>query len=125
MLATLALAVAAPGCGDGSPSDEAAVRAKVVELRDATRDKRYDRLCGRILAAELVREVRSTGLTCEAAMESALGDVRDPSLVIGAIRVADDRATAEIRTSAAGQSPSRDVVELVRTAAGWRVTSLG
>ena len=127
LLAALALAPAVSAtaaCGAGAPSDQAAVRAKVVELRDATRDKRYSRLCSRVFAPALVAEVRRVGLPCEAAMERALGAVRDPSLVIGEIRVERDRATAQVRSSAAGQEPSRDVVELVRTPAGWRVTSL-
>ena len=42
----------------------------------------------------------------------------------GRIRVAGDRANAEVRTVAAGQQPSRDIVELVRGKEGWRVSSL-
>jgi hypothetical protein len=38
--------------------------------------------------------------------------------------VKGDRATAEVSTSADGQEPSRDVVELVLVPKGWRVSSL-
>ena len=36
-----------------------------------------------------------------------------------------DAATAQVRSSAAGQKPSEDTVELVRVDDGWRIASLG
>ncbi len=120
----VAAAVAA-GCGEGAPSDEEAVRAKLTEFADATGAGRHDRLCDEVLAPRLVEEVeRQTGRACAAALGEALGEVRDPQLTIGKVRVDGDRASAEVRTVAAGQPPSRDIVELVREREGWRVSSL-
>ena len=36
-----------------------------------------------------------------------------------------DTATAEVRSSAEGQRPSEDTVELVRVDGRWRIASLG
>ena len=58
-------------------------------------------------------------------MRNSLRDVRNPQLTVGAVDVSGERATAEVRTSAEGQDPSRDTVTLVKTDEGWRVSDLG
>ena len=127
MLACVALALAGGGaaaCGAEGPTDQEAVRGKLLQLADATRAKRYETLCERVFDARLIAQVEAVGLPCEVAMERALGDVKDPRLTIGRIQVNGRRASAEVRTSAAGQQPSRDIVELVKGERGWRVRSL-
>ncbi len=120
-LATLALAA----CGsEKKPVPEEQVRATLGQLAKATSGKDYKALCTRILAPDLVQQVESIGLPCEVALRRGLKDVREPRLEVGRVRVVKDRASAEVRTSAAGQEPSQDVVELVRTKDGWRVSSL-
>ena len=100
------------------------MRSKLLELADATRAKRYDRLCDRVFDQRLIADVEQVGIPCEARMEELLEGVADPRLTIGDIRVTGRRATAEVRSSAAGQRPSRDVVELVKRRDGWRVSRL-
>ena len=73
----------------------------------ATADKDYKTLCDRILAPKLVEDVTSVGLSCEAALKRGLGNVREPRLTIGSVRIDGDNATAEIRTSASGRSRRR------------------
>ena len=51
--------------------------------------------------------------------------MREPRLSVGAVTVDGDTATAEVRSSAAGQEPSEDTVELVRVDDRWRIASLG
>ena len=59
------------------------------------------------------------------ALQKGFEGVRDPRLSVGAITIKGDRATAEVRTSAAGQAPSQDTVDLVRVGDHWRIASLG
>jgi len=113
------------GCGEGGPTPEEQVRSTVTEFGRATAAKDYKALCDRILAPELVEEVESIGLPCERAMQQGLADVRDPRLTIGRIEIRDDRASAEIRTSAAGEEPSRDTLQLVNLDGTWKISSLG
>jgi len=64
----------------------------------------------------------------ELAMQRSFEDVENPRLTIGKITVAKDEksAKAEIRSSASGQTPSQDTVELVPVGdKGWRISSLG
>jgi hypothetical protein len=120
-LALLALAA----CGEGGPTPEEQVRSTVTEFGRATAAKDYQALCDRILAPELVQEVESIGLPCEVAMRQGLGRVREPRLTIGRIEVRDERASAEVRTSAAGEEPSRDTLRLVNLDGTWKISSLG
>jgi hypothetical protein len=124
LAATLAAALALGGCGSG-PSDEEQVRGAVTDFGRATAAKDYQALCDRILAPQLVAEVKQVGLPCEVALQQGLGDVKDPKLTIGKIAVNGDKATAEVRTVATGQAPSSDVLQLVRVGDAWRIASLG
>ncbi|HET6550470.1 MAG TPA: nuclear transport factor 2 family protein, partial [Solirubrobacter sp.] len=86
--------------------------------------KDYQRLCDHLLAPKLVEEVESVGLPCEVALKQGLGDVESPTLTVGKIEVRGNAATAEVRSAAAGESPSRDTLQLVRVEDSWRIASL-
>ncbi len=113
------------GCGESEPSPEQQVRQTLTDFGRATSEKDYQALCDRIFAPELVGELAQVGLPCEVAMQQSLEDVEDASLTVGRITIADRRATAEVRSSAQGQRPSQDTVELVELDGGWRISSLG
>jgi hypothetical protein len=125
--ATLALPVvllALAGCG-GGPSDETLVAQTVTSFGHATASKDYATLCDKLLSPDLVEKVEQIGLPCQQALHKALGSVQDPRLTVGQIKVTGDTATADIRTSAANQSPSRDTLELQKVKGSWRIASLG
>jgi hypothetical protein len=120
----LAIAALLSGCGSGQ-TDEEAVRETVTSFGQATAAKDYERLCGELLAPSLLESLDEIGLPCRVALEQSLGAVEEPRLVIGAITVDGDKAQAEVRTSARGQSPSRDTLSLVRVDDRWRIADLG
>jgi hypothetical protein len=113
------------GCGESGPTDEEQIRSALAEFQRATSERDYKALCDRVLAPELIETVKQIGLPCEVALQKGFEDVKEPRLTVGAIEVHDDHATAEVRSSAEGQSPSQDTVELVKLDDGWRVASLG
>ena len=113
------------GCGEQEPPPEQQVRSTVAEFGRATAAKDYQALCDRLLAPSLIEEVEAIGLPCEVAMRQGLEDVREPRLTIGRVQVSEDRASAEVRTSAAGEEPSRDTLELVNVDGTWKISSLG
>ena len=127
-LAAAALAGALlAGCGDSGPTAEEQVRQTLGEFGRATAAKDYQALCDRVFAPELVRKLTQIGLPCEVAMQQSFERVENPRLTIGKVTIAEDEkgAEAEVRTSATGQAPSQDTVELVPVEGGWRVSSLG
>lgn len=123
LVAVLALAASLSGCG-GGPSEEERVRTTVEAFGQATAAKDYQRLCDRLLSPKLVEEVENQGLACEMALRQGLGEVQAPALTIGTIKVDGDTATAQVNSSAEGQQPSRDTLQLVRVDDSWRVASL-
>ena len=122
--AALALALALGGCGDAGPTDEEQVRTTLTAFSKATAAKDYQRLCDRLLAPSLIADLKKIGLPCEIALQQGLGEVKQPKLIVGAVTVEGKKATAQVRTSAQGQAPSSDTVELERTEDGWRIASL-
>jgi hypothetical protein len=124
LVALLAAGAAVAACG-GGPTDEQQVREAVDSFSRATAAKDYDKLCKQLLAPKLIEQVRSAGLPCEVALKQGLGDVKDPKLTIGTVTVSGDSATADVRTSAAGETPSRDTLKLTRIDGRWRIASLG
>ena len=124
MAAALAAALALAGCGDSGPTDEEQVRSTLTAFSRATAAKDYQALCDRLLAPSLIADLKKIGLPCEIALQQGLGDVRQPRLIVGAVKVDGKKASAEVRTSAQGQAPSSDTIELERTEDGWRIASL-
>ena len=123
LLLTL-LAVGLPGCGGREPSDEEQVRTVLSSFARAVEGRDYQKLCDDIFAPKLLEGLAGIGLPCEVALRNSLGEVQDPRLTVGAIDVKGAKATAEIRTSAEGQSPSSDELELQRVDGKWKVSAL-
>ena len=122
--ALAALAVAIAGCGESEPTEEDQVRTTLTAFSRATAAKDYQALCDRLLAPSLISDLKKIGLPCEIALQQGLGDVRQPRLIVGQVTVRGKTAVAEVQTTAEGEAPSKDSVDLVRTAAGWRIASL-
>lgn len=121
---TVAGTLAFAGCGQREPSNEEQVRAVMAKFATATAEKDYAVLCGELLDPVLLDDIRQIGLPCEVALQQGLGDVENPRLTVGKVVVAGLKATAETRTSAAGQEPSRDLVALSKATGEWRISDL-
>jgi hypothetical protein len=124
LAAGLALALALAGCGASGPTDEQQVRSTLSDFSRATAAKDYQRLCDKLLAPSLIADLKKIGLPCEIALQQGLGDVKQPRLIVGDVRVDGKTATAQVKTSAEGQPPSSDTIELEHTDTGWQIASL-
>ena len=114
-------ALLAAGCGG---DDEGDVREALTAFADATAKKDYQRMCDDLLAPDLVEQIRSVNLPCEVALRTGLEDVERPRLEVQSIKLDGDNATARVRSTAANQEPSEDVVKLVKVDGAWRIASL-
>ena len=122
--AVLALVIVIAGCGEKEPTDEERVRTTLTAFSRATAAKDYEKLCDKLLAPSLISDLKKIGLPCEIALQQGLGDVRQPRLIVGTVTVTGKKAIAEVQTSAEGEAPSKDSIELEETGAGWRIASL-
>ena len=120
----VALVAVLSGCGENEPTDEEQVRTTLTAFSRATAAKDYQALCDKLLAPSLISDLKKIGLPCEIALQQGLGDVRQPRLIVGQVTVRGKTAVAEVRTTAEGEPPSKDTVELERTDSGWRIASL-
>jgi hypothetical protein len=123
-LAAVAGALLAGCGGDDKPPDADQVRSTLVQFGKATAAHDYKTMCTKLLAPNLLDKLREIGLGCEEALKQGLGDVKSPQLSVGKIAVNGDTATAAVRTSAEGQAPSTDTVQLRRVDGSWRIASL-
>ena len=120
----LALVLALPfaaGCGS---DDEGDVRDTLAAFAEATAKKDYQRICDDLLAPALLENLRRTNLPCEVALKTGLEDRRRPQLRVLSVRVDDDTASARVRSTAEGEEPSEDIVQLVKVDGDWRIASL-
>lgn len=103
---------------------EEQVRATLDRFAQATREKDYQTLCDDLYASELTDRIVAAGLPCEVAQRTGLEDRRNPQLQVLSVDVTGDTAKARVRSTAAGEVPSVDTVELVQEDDKWRVKSL-
>jgi hypothetical protein len=122
-LAILLAAAALAGCG--GPSDSQQVRQTVTDFGRAVRKRDFGHVCTQLFAARLVEQLRQINLPCEQALLRSWGTRRDPQLTVGTVKVDGSSASAQIRTSAVGEAPSQDTLELVKVDGHWRISALG
>ena len=120
--------VALGGCGAASTRSPAAeqqqVRGTLQRFANASAAGDYASMCQSLLAGRLIAKIRSLGVPCELAVRTGLSSVKDPRLSVQSVRIDGDRASALVRSTAQGQRPSTDIVQLVREGGRWRVASL-
>jgi hypothetical protein len=122
--------VALAGCGadsehpDSGPNAEDQVREVVAKFGVATRAKDYQTICDQLLSQTLVQRIEAVGLPCEGALQRGLGDVRAPTLEITDVSISRGRALVSVHTTAAGQPPSDDALQLVLEDRDWKIASL-
>src|SRR3954454_6135434 len=119
-----ALLLVFAACGDSGPTDAEQGHSVVEAFGRATAAKDYQALCDKLLAPKLGDQVESAGLPCEVALKQGLGDVKAPTLTIGKIKIDGDAATAQVNSTAQGQTPSKDTLKLQRVDGKWKIASL-
>ena len=115
-------AVLLGGCG---ATERDQVQAKLQQFAVATAGGDTKTLCTQVLAPSLLERLASLGLGCDSAMRIFVASVRDPALTVSRITIAGASASAITLSTARGQQPTLEQIELVKTGQGWRLSSLG
>jgi hypothetical protein len=121
LILVILAAGALAGCG-GSAKDQ--VRAKVQQFADAASHKDYGTICKQVLAPALVEHLTANHIPCQEALRFALGNVQHPMLSIGPVTVKGKAASVYTLSLAQNQQASLNVLRLVDTRDGWRISSL-
>jgi hypothetical protein len=101
------------------------VRAKVEQFAHAAARHDYQSICDQVLATALLERLAAAGISCPAAVATALGGVAHPVLSIGKVEVRGSRAAAFTLSAATGQPATLSEIDLVRESGGWRISALG
>ncbi|MGX6447687.1 Rv0361 family membrane protein [Patulibacter sp. S7RM1-6] len=125
LLGAVAAAAAVLAVLSWRTDDHDRVRATVERFAAAVQDRDYDGICRDLLAPSLRSSLDAIDLPCAQALRIGFASVRDPRLTITNVTVVDASATAAVRTTAAGQAPSDDVLALRKDGDAWRITALG
>jgi hypothetical protein len=119
-------AVALAGCGDEDPEPAKGaakqVAATVARLQLLTERKDFKVICRELFTADARR--RAGGRDCARLLAETGKDVRAPRIELLSVTIDGEHARAKVRTSARGQAPVEDEIELVRERGGYRISSL-
>ena len=120
----------AAGCGGGGdgkpepitgPAKDVATTIQRFEKATARRD--FTTICEQLLASATRRE--AGGDQCPDVLDQRARGVRRPRIRIVTIEVQGNQAQARVRTTAAGQAATTNVIRLVREHGRFRVLALG
>ena len=95
----------------------------VERLEKATAAGDFTTICDDLFAVSTRKQ--AGGDQCPDVLRQRAGDVKRPRIKIKAIEVQGDQATVRVRTTAAGQAATSDVIRLVLEKGQYRVLSLG
>jgi len=101
------------------------VQSKVEQFAKAAAARDYKTICDQVLAPALLARLAAAGIPCPQAIQLGLRRVKNPTLSIGRVTVSGNNASVITLTSARGQLASLQSIQLVKTGAGWRISSLG
>lgn len=136
LLALLCSALVVGGCGSGkggggggssARDDQGLVRATLTRFAAATGRHDYPELCRSVFAPTLLQKLAPVNVPCEQALERLLSSSRDPKLAVDRVQLerGGQSALAFVHTEARGQPREANVVRLVKTPTGWRISNLG
>ena len=124
----LLVALTLAGCTQAEPSSvenftgaEAAVAEKVEELETAGKRSNPEDICSKILAKELVDQLKAGGTDCTTEMQKAIEDADDFDLEVLDVNVTGTTATARVRR---GEDGPTETMQFTRENGKWRATAL-
>jgi hypothetical protein len=125
-LCVWALAAGAGCGGSGDPKPITGAPARVAEavqaLERATARRDFKRVCDELLTAGARR--LSGGRDCAERLGRVAANLREPRIRIDRIEVEGEQASVRVTTTARGQGPVTETLELVRERGRFRIASL-
>ena len=124
------LALVTSGCGaaakDSAKSfkgEEAAVAKVVEDLESAARKDKPDSVCAKLVDAKLLATLKTQGTVCKTAIKEAFKDADSFDLSVDDVTINGASATAKV-TGGTGSDKKHYTLDLARTGATWKISSL-
>jgi hypothetical protein len=125
--AVLLLAVGCGGGGNAQPKPISGPAKEVADviarLQKATARQDFATICDDLLASATRKQ--AGGADCARVLAERGRGIARPRIVVQAIAVKGNSARARVLTTARGQAPTADVIQLVREGGRFRISSLG
>jgi hypothetical protein len=125
------VALAASGCGGGTPSDsttkfkgeERNVAAPIEALEKAARADKPQTVCTKLLTDRLLAQLKEQGTNCKTAVKEAFKDADSLDLTVDDVSISGDKATAKV-ISGKGSDKKTDTLELALDGSAWKIDLL-
>ncbi len=95
----------------------------MAQLQQATSKRDFNTICNDLFAS--AARQRAGGTDCARLLGERAGSIRRPRILVQSIEVDGNRAQVRVRTTAAGQAATTDVIRMVRENGRFRISSLG
>jgi hypothetical protein len=103
--------------------DEQAVAQAVEDLETAADKNDSDAACTKLFAPQLLASLKQNDKTCKTAVKDAFDDADSTDLSVEDVTITGTKATAKV-TSGTGNKKRTDTLELEKSGAAWRISSL-
>jgi Putative lumazine-binding len=127
-LAALCAALGVSACGEASSTgsykgESQHVAQTIASLQSDATAASAGKVCGRDLAASVVRRVEAAGKSCKQALEGQLREIDTYSLTVESISVQDAKATAKVKSTWSGKERVH-TLSFVKEDGHWKIAAL-
>ncbi len=127
-LAALCTALGLSACGEASSTggykgESQHVAQTIANLQSDATAAKADKVCGRDLAASVVKRVEAGGKGCKQALEGQLREIDTFSLTVESISVQGAKATAKVKSTWSGKERVR-TLSFVKEGGRWKIAAL-
>ena len=130
-VAAVLVTLAAAGCGGGDDSKPKPISGApkqvadtVAALERATADRDFERVCTELFTSRVVEQMGGAR-ECPRVLRRSAAGVEEPRIQVRSIRVRGDQAAVVVTTTARGQAPANDTLQLVKEDGRFKIASLG
>jgi len=128
LASTLLCALGATACGTTTSTSsfkgaEHEAAQTIADLQSDITSSERKKICERDLAAPIVAKLGGIK-GCEAAIKNRLAEIDNTELTVESVKVAGDKATAQVKSVYGGKKQIRSVT-LAKEGSRWRITAIG
>jgi hypothetical protein len=128
LIGVICTAIGVSACGETSSTgsykgESKKVAQTISNLQNDATARNAGKVCGRDLAASVVKRLESDGKTCKKVLEHQLDEVDTYSLTVDSISLSGNDAKAKVKSTWSGKEEVHEVA-FVKEGDSWKVAGL-